>query len=100
MDPPVPIPNTVVKHSYVESTWLETTWEDRKLLVDDAPARVRFFMVICHLYGTKRVVSPGRKKKHIPKSDSIRDFSEALIFYGHFHDIMKYSGVPFHVFFS
>ncbi|WP_314597886.1 hypothetical protein, partial [uncultured Selenomonas sp.] len=28
---------------YVESTWLETTWEDRKLLVDDAPARVRFF---------------------------------------------------------
>ena len=43
MVPPVPIPNTVVKHSYVESTWLETTWEDRKLLVDDAPARVRFF---------------------------------------------------------
>ena len=42
MDPPVPIPNTVVKHSYVESTWLETTWEDRKLLVDDAPERVRF----------------------------------------------------------
>ncbi len=28
--PPVPIPNTVVKHINVESTWLETTWEDRK----------------------------------------------------------------------
>ena len=27
--PPVPIPNTVVKHLYAESTWLETTWEDR-----------------------------------------------------------------------
>ena len=27
--PPVPIPNTVVKPLYVESTWLETAWEDR-----------------------------------------------------------------------
>ncbi len=33
MDPPVPIPNTVVKHSEAESTCLETGWEDRKLLV-------------------------------------------------------------------
>ena len=33
MDPPVPIPNTVVKHIYAESTWLETAWEDRKLPV-------------------------------------------------------------------
>ena len=33
MVPPVPIPNTVVKHSYVESTWLETAWEDRALPV-------------------------------------------------------------------
>ena len=31
--PPVPIPNTVVKHIEVESTWLETAWEDRKLPV-------------------------------------------------------------------
>ena len=31
--PPVPIPNTVVKHIYAESTWLETAWEDRKLPV-------------------------------------------------------------------
>ena len=27
--PPVPIPNTVVKPLYVESTWLEAAWEDR-----------------------------------------------------------------------
>ena len=33
MDPPVPIPNTVVKHQEAESTCLETGWEDRKLLV-------------------------------------------------------------------
>ena len=34
VDPPVPIPNTVVKHVEAESTWLETAWEDRKLPVD------------------------------------------------------------------
>ena len=33
VDPPVPIPNTVVKHQEAESTCLETGWEDRKLLV-------------------------------------------------------------------
>ena len=32
--PPVPIPNTVVKHSEAESTCLETGWEDRKLPVN------------------------------------------------------------------
>ena len=31
--PPVPIPNTVVKHSQADGTWLETTWESRRLLV-------------------------------------------------------------------
>ena len=31
--PPVPIPNTVVKHLNVESTWVATPWEDRKLPV-------------------------------------------------------------------
>ena len=34
MVPPVPIPNTVVKHVKAESTWLETAREDRKLPVD------------------------------------------------------------------
>ena len=33
MVPPVPIPNTVVKHVKAESTWLETAREDRKLPV-------------------------------------------------------------------
>ena len=33
MAPPVPIPNTVVKHPEAESTCLVTGWEDRKLPV-------------------------------------------------------------------
>ena len=33
MVPPVPIPNTAVKHPEAESTCLETGWEDRKLPV-------------------------------------------------------------------
>ena len=32
-EPPVPIPNTVVKLVNAESTWLETAWEDRKSLI-------------------------------------------------------------------
>ena len=48
----------------------------------------------------KRAVFPRRKKKYIPKSDSTKDFYKALIFYGHFHDIMKYRRILFHVFFS
>ena len=31
--PPVPMPNTVVKHTHAESTCLETGWEDRTLPV-------------------------------------------------------------------
>ena len=42
VDPPVPIPNTVVKHQEAESTCLETGWEDRKLLVEQAPCGVLF----------------------------------------------------------
>ena len=34
MDPPVPIPNTAVKHSEAEDTWVETPWESRKLPVN------------------------------------------------------------------
>ena len=45
--PPVPIPNTVVKHINAESTWLETAWEDRKLPVkkEDCLLTVLFFIV-------------------------------------------------------
>ena len=32
--PPVPIPNTVVKLTNAESTWLEAAREDRKLLIN------------------------------------------------------------------
>ena len=31
--PPVPIPNTVVKHINADGTWLATAWESRKLPV-------------------------------------------------------------------
>ena len=31
-DTPVPMPNTEVKLTNAESTWLEAAWEDRKLL--------------------------------------------------------------------
>ena len=31
--PPVPIPNTEVKLTSVENTWLETAWEDRAVPV-------------------------------------------------------------------
>ena len=34
VEPPVPIPNTAVKHINAESTCLETGWEDRQLPVD------------------------------------------------------------------
>ena len=49
--PPVPIPNTVVKHSQAESTWLETAWEDRKLPVNkkDCLLAVFFITWICML---------------------------------------------------
>ena len=30
--PPVPIPNTVVKITCADNTWLETAWQDRAML--------------------------------------------------------------------
>ena len=46
MVPPVPIPNTVVKHSYAESTCLETDWEDRALPVNvKASVRRKSFLL-------------------------------------------------------
>ena len=30
--PPVPMPNTEVKLSSAENTWMETSWEDREAL--------------------------------------------------------------------
>ena len=37
--PPVPIPNTEVKLTSVENTWLETAWEDRAVPVQIQKAR-------------------------------------------------------------
>ena len=37
--PPVPIPNTEVKLTRVENTWLETAWEDRAVPVQIQKAR-------------------------------------------------------------
>ena len=50
MVPPVPIPNTVVKHVKAESTWLETAREDRKLPVkmSDTPFGVSLFLLKKH----------------------------------------------------
>ena len=31
-EPPVPMPNTEVKLSSAENTWMETSWEDREVL--------------------------------------------------------------------
>ena len=47
MVPPVPIPNTVVKHVKAESTWLETAREDRKLPVkmSDTPFGVSLILL-------------------------------------------------------
>ena len=47
MVPPVPIPNTVVKHVKAESTWLETAREDRKLPVkiSDTPFGVSLIFI-------------------------------------------------------
>ena len=45
MVPPVPIPNTVVKHIYAESTCLETDWEDRELPVKTRRPVGRLFCV-------------------------------------------------------
>ena len=44
--PPVPIPNTVVKHINAESTCLETSWEDRKLPVRKRLSKDSLFFVI------------------------------------------------------
>ena len=44
--PPVPIPNTVVKHINAESTWLETAWEDRKLPVNKKDCLLAVFFIM------------------------------------------------------
>ena len=59
--PPVPIPNTEVKHPYAESTWLETAREVRELPVYS----VRIFADVTFMAGvvkwlTHWIVAPAR----------------------------------------
>ena len=60
--PPVPIPNTVVKHIEVESTWLETAWEDRKLPVKKSLIHLywAFNLAVVVKWLTLRIVAPAR----------------------------------------
>ncbi|MBP2635680.1 MAG: hypothetical protein H6Q72_1587, partial [Firmicutes bacterium] len=48
--PPVPIPNTVVKPTNAEGTWLETAWEIRKLLVLKKHSVVSAFLLCIGIY--------------------------------------------------
>ena len=59
-EPPVPIPNTVVKLVNAESTWLETAWEDRKSLINKrrAPNRVLFFYYLVSLHTSRSTWDP------------------------------------------
>ena len=50
-DPPVPIPNTEVKLSSAEDTWLVTAWENRK-----TPTFVYF--LICFVYFVSTIFLP------------------------------------------
>ena len=73
MVPPVPIPNTVVKHVKAESTWLETAREDRKLPVKrkDTPLGVSFLLCVWASYTTG---GPGmaREQERKERSDAHR----------------------------
>gem|GEM_PF-3231275 len=59
MVPPVPIPNTVVKHVKAESTWLETAREDRKLPVkmSDTPFGVSLILFAFPFRGVNMLVA-------------------------------------------
>ena len=76
--PPVPIPNTEVKLTCAENTWLEAAWEDRKSptqkLPDGKTSGNRYSSIaqsVEHLTVNQGVTgsSPvgGAKKKHTPK---------------------------------
>ena len=65
MDPPVPIPNTVVKHSQADGTWLETTWESRMLPVNKKWLSFDSHFLLCGFvfcYGSSPAIigRPGR----------------------------------------
>ena len=46
VEPPVPIPNTAVKHARAEGTWLETAWANRSLPVKALAYAGAFFLFL------------------------------------------------------
>ena len=74
MDPPVPIPNTVVKHLNVESTWVETPWEDRKL-----PVKQKALMYMSAFFVWKKLL-----KDHHKMVALLENFHDEVIFPGFF----------------
>jgi hypothetical protein len=42
------MPNTVVKLTNAESTWLEAAWEDRKLLINESSTERLGFLLYPH----------------------------------------------------
>ena len=65
MVPPVPIPNTVVKHLNVESTWVATPWEDRELPVQLSTCKQVLFC--CLLISIGKRCPPGGRVGRIPR---------------------------------
>ena len=58
MVPPVPFPNTAVKHSYADGTELATTWETRYSPVFISPATLNLpFKVVLLNGGSGEVVN-------------------------------------------
>ena len=49
-DTPVPMPNTEVKLTNAESTWLEAAWEDRKLLIKKEHSIECSFLLSIYFY--------------------------------------------------
>ena len=67
MVPPVPIPNTVVKHVKAESTWLETAREDRKLPVKNTRYTLCVSRIFIWIKASYPTGEPGMAREHFSK---------------------------------
>ena len=61
--PPVPIPNTEVKLTSVENTWLETAWEDRAAPVQTVRKLVLYGLFDVYSSESKRSLIWARAKE-------------------------------------
>ena len=57
MVPPVPIPNTAVKHSYADGTWVATPRESRYLPVKKSALGLKRFKAVFESGGSGEVVN-------------------------------------------